>query len=93
LYTLQGHERGFLFNQFGVVTEFGREGLPMEWGITSLADLQRMKDKMDRVWKSLLDETPIAGERETWQWVEKLPKFEGTGRRSFKSRSNKNIKS
>jgi hypothetical protein len=65
----------------------------MEWGVTSLADLQRMKEKMDRVWESLSKESPIPKEMEMWQWVEKLPKFEGTGRGSFKSRSNKNIKS
>ena len=65
----------------------------MEWGITSLADLQRMKEKMDRVWESLFEESPIAKEREIWQWVENLPKFEGTGRRSLRSRSNKTIES
>ena len=63
----------------------------MEWGVTVLADLQRMKEKMDRVWDSLLEERTIAKEREMWQWVERLPKFEGTGRRSIKSRSNKPI--
>jgi hypothetical protein len=65
----------------------------MEWGITSLADLQRMKEKMDRVWERLFEESPVAKEREIWQWVEKLPKFEGTGRRSLESRSTKSIKS
>jgi len=64
----------------------------MEWGVTSLADLQRMREKMDRVWDSLFEDSPIAGEREIWQWVEKLPKFEGTRKRSLKSRSNKTIK-
>jgi len=65
----------------------------MEWGVTVLADLQRMKEKMDRVWENLFEESAIAKEREIWQWVEKLPKFEGTGRRSLQSRSNKTIKS
>jgi hypothetical protein len=64
----------------------------MEWGLTSLADLQRMKEKMDRVWESLFEESAIAKEREIWQSGEMLPKFEGTGRRSSKSRSNKTIK-
>ena len=64
----------------------------MEWGVTVLADLQRMREKMDRVWNSLLEESTIAKEREMWQWDERLPKFEGTGRRSIKSRSNRTIK-
>ncbi len=65
----------------------------MDWGVRLLADLQKMKEKMDRVWESLYEESPIPAEREMWQWVEKLAKFEGTGRRSLKSRSNKTIKS
>jgi hypothetical protein len=65
----------------------------MEWGVTLLADLQRMKEKMDRVWSSLSEESVITEEREMWQRIEKLPKFEGTRRRSSKSRSNKTIKS
>ena len=65
----------------------------MEWGVTSLADLQRMKEKMDREWDSIYGERAITEEREMWQWVEKLPKFEGTGRRSLNSRSDKTIKS
>ena len=61
----------------------------MDWGVRLLADLQRMKERMDRVWESLSEEGPITEEREMWQWVEKLPKFEGTGRRSSKSKSYK----
>ncbi len=64
----------------------------MELGTMSLADLQRMKEEMERVWQSLFEERAIAKEREVWQWVEKLPKFEGTGRRSLNSRSNKTVK-
>jgi len=64
----------------------------MEWGVTSLADLQRMREEMDRAWDSLIKESAIAQEREIWQWIEKLPKFEGTGRRSFNSRSDKIVK-
>ena len=64
----------------------------MELGTMLLADLQRMKEEMDRVLESLSEESAIAKEREVWQWVEKLSKFEGTGRRSLKSRSNKTIK-
>ena len=61
----------------------------MEWGVKSLAHLQRMREEMDRVWDSLSEHSPIAKEREMWQWVEKLPKFEGTGRKGSKSKSNK----
>ncbi len=64
----------------------------MEWGVTLLADLQRMREKMDRLWDSLFEEGPITRERKIWQWVEKLPKFEGTGGRSLRSRSNNTIK-
>ncbi len=65
----------------------------MEWRVTSLADLQRMKEEMDRAWESLSKQSPFAQEREIWQWLERLPKFEGTGRRCLRSRSNKTIKS
>ena len=65
----------------------------MEWGVTLLADLQRMKEKMDRVWESLSEESATAKEGEMWEWVAKLPKFQGTGRRILKSRSNNIIKS
>ncbi len=65
----------------------------MKWGVSLLADLQRMREKMDRVWNSLSEESAIAEDREMWQWVEKLPKFEETGRRTLRSRSNENIKS
>ena len=65
----------------------------MERGVTSLADLQRMKEKMDRTWNSLSEQSPFAQETEMWQWVEKLPKFEGTGRRTLRPRPNKTIKS
>ena len=64
----------------------------MEWGVTSIADLRRMREKMDRARDNLFEESPIAREREIWQWVEKLPKFEGTGKRNIKSRSSKTIK-
>jgi hypothetical protein len=36
----------------------------MEWGVTSLADLQRMKKKMDRAWDSFSEEGPVTEERE-----------------------------
>jgi len=65
----------------------------MEWEVKLLADLQRMREKMDRVWNRLSEESAIAEDREMWQWVEKLPKFEGTGRRTLRSRSNNTVKS
>ena len=61
----------------------------MEWGVRSLADLQRIKEEMDRAWDNLMNESAIAQEPEIWRWIDKLPKFEGTGRRSLKARSNK----
>ncbi len=64
----------------------------MELGTISLADLQRMKEEMDRVWFTLIEESAIPKEGELWRWVERLPKFEGTGRRSLRSRSNRTIK-
>ncbi len=48
----------------------------MEWGVKLLADLQRMRDKMDRTWDSLSKQGPFAQETEMWQWVEELPKFQ-----------------
>ena len=61
----------------------------MRWGISHLEELQEMKEKMDRVWNTLFEESPIAKEQEIWQWIENFPRFEGTGRRSLRSRSNK----
>jgi len=63
----------------------------MDWGITFLNELQRMKKKMDRTWGELFEENP-GYEQEVSQWIERLPKFEGT-RRISKSRSNKALKS
>ncbi len=70
-----------------------KEELPTEWRITLSAELQRMKDKMDRLWDKLYEEPLIAKEQEIWQGVEKLPKFEGTGRRNQRPRLNRSIKS
>jgi hypothetical protein len=62
----------------------------MDWGITFLDELQRMKQKMDRTWSELFEQNP-GYQREVSQWIEKLPKFQGT-RRTSKLRSNKTIK-
>ncbi len=70
-----------------------QEEFPMESGVTLLAELRTMKKKMDRVWGGPSEESAITEERGIWQWVEKLPKFQGTRKRSLKSRSNKTIKS
>lgn len=64
----------------------------MKWGMGHLAELQEMKEKMDRVGNTSFEESPIAKEQEIGQWIEEFPKFEGTGRWSFKSRSNKTIR-
>ena len=63
----------------------------MDWGITFLDELQRMKKKMDQTWGELFEENP-GNVQEVSQWIEKLPEFEGT-RRTPKSRSKKVIKS
>ncbi len=65
----------------------------MKSGVTSFADLQKMKEKMERAWKSLSEQNPFAQEREMWQRIEKLPKFEGTGRGGLRSPSDEIIKS
>ena len=64
----------------------------MEWGITFLDDLKKMKEEMDRVWDDLFEKSSDE-EEITWQQAEKFPKFEGPGRRSSNSRSNKAINS
>jgi len=64
----------------------------MEREVRLLADLLRIGEKMDRLWDGLSKHNPFVQERDMWQWVEKLPKFEGTGRRCLRSRSNKTIK-
>ena len=63
----------------------------MDWGITFLDELQRMKKKMDQTWSELFEENP-GYEQEVSQWIERLPKFEGA-RRTSKSGANKTIKS
>jgi hypothetical protein len=63
----------------------------MQRGITLFDKLQGMKEEMDRVWNSLVEENPREKEQEGWQGIEKLPKFEGVGK-SSRSRSDKSIK-
>jgi len=63
----------------------------MDWGITFLDELQRVKKKMDQTWGELFEENPVR-EQEGNPWIQKFPKFEGT-RRTPKSRPNKVIKS
>jgi hypothetical protein len=64
----------------------------MKLGMTLLGELQEMKEKMDLVWNDLFDKK-AEKEEEAMQWVERLPKSEGTGRRSLRPRSNKTIRS
>jgi hypothetical protein len=42
-----------------------------------LKELQKMKEEMDRLWNSLLEQSLGMKEEELWQWYERLPKFEG----------------
>ena len=63
----------------------------MEWGITSLDELQKMKEKLDRGWSEIFEENP-SREEEIGRWIERLPKFGGT-RRPLKLRSKIMIKS
>ena len=65
----------------------------MKSGIGYLAELQEMREKMDRVWNALLEESPIVKGQEMWEWIEKMPTFEGKGRSRFKSRLDKTIRS
>ena len=39
----------------------------MKSGIGYLAELQEMKEKMDRAWNTLFEESPISKEQEIWQ--------------------------
>ena len=64
----------------------------MGWAVTLLADLRRMKEEMDRVWGSHFEESEIAKEQEMWRRVGNLAKFDGTGRKSLRSRSIETIK-
>ena len=63
----------------------------MDWGITFLDELQRMKKKMDQTWSELFEQNR-GYEREVSQWIEKLPKYQGT-RGTSKPRKNNTIKS
>jgi hypothetical protein len=64
----------------------------MKWEISLLTDLQRMREKIDRVWDRVSNHSPFAQEREIWQWVERFPKFEGRGRRCLRLRLKRTIK-
>ena len=68
-------------------------GTLMKLGITSLGELHEMKEETDLLWSNLFEKNLQKKEEENLQLVEKLPKSEGIGRRSTRSRSNRNIKS
>jgi hypothetical protein len=57
-----------------------------------LKKLQKMKEEMDRLWTNLIEESFGMKEKEIWQWYERLPKFEGVGRKSLNPRLNKSVK-
>jgi hypothetical protein len=58
----------------------------MKRQVTSLDQLKKMKEKMDRVWDNLVEENPRGKDQEAWTWVDELPKFEGVGKMSSRSR-------
>ena len=58
----------------------------MKHQVTSLDQLKKMKEKMDRVWDNLVEENPRGKDQEAWRWVDELPKFEGVGKMSSRSR-------
>ncbi len=64
----------------------------MKWGITFLREWEEVEKKMDLAWNNLFEERPEEKEDGSFQWVEKFPKCEGTGRACPRSRSNKHIK-
>ncbi len=63
----------------------------MDWGITYLDELQKMKKEMDHAWADVLKEDP-GREKEVGEWIERLPKFEGPGRNCSRSRSKRRIR-
>jgi hypothetical protein len=63
----------------------------MNGGVLFSDELKRIKKKIDQTWDELFEKDPVR-KREGSQWIEKLPKFEGT-RRTSRSRLNKSIKS
>jgi len=50
--------------------------------------IEEMKERMDLLWHDLFERSPRK-RRENFHSFEKLPKFEGTGRKSLRSRSTK----
>jgi hypothetical protein len=58
----------------------------MKRQVTSLDQLKKMKETMDRVWDNLVEENPRGKDQEAWAWVDELPKFEGVGKMSSRSR-------
>jgi hypothetical protein len=76
----------------GNLDQAKKEERMMEWGITILDELQKMKVAMDLEWNELFEKGLGKNEEETLQGVDKFPKFEGTRRRNLKSRSNKTVK-
>ena len=57
-----------------------------------LKKLQKMKEEMDRLWNNVIERSHGMKEEGLWQWCERLPKFEGVGRKSPKSKLSKTVK-
>jgi len=68
----------------------------MDWGVKFLGELNRIKERMDQTWSDLFEEN-VEEEKRTRPSpahpVERLPKFEGTGRRTPRPRSHKKVRS
>jgi hypothetical protein len=60
-------------------TDQGKEECLMKLGMTHLRELKEMKEKMDLVWKDLLERNPEKSE-EDFEWSENLPRSAGMGR-------------
>jgi hypothetical protein len=58
----------------------------MKRRVASLDQLKKMKEKMDRLWDNLVEENPSGKDQEAWMGIDDLPKFEGVGKTSSKSR-------
>ncbi|MGZ3535245.1 MAG: hypothetical protein ACXU99_15630 [Thermodesulfobacteriota bacterium] len=57
-----------------------------------LKKLQKMKEEMDRLWNNLIGQSFEMEGDELWGSCERLPKFEGVGRKSSNPRLNKSVK-
>jgi hypothetical protein len=64
----------------------------MKLEVTLLGEFKEMEEARSIAWSDLFERSPGMKEEEDLQLIEKLPKSEGTGRRSLRSRSNRNFR-